>query len=339
MTQITDGMLRQELMTRRGRLATAMLLASDRVALEGLLQQVDGALARMGDGTYGLCTVCHDTVEADRLAADPLLTLCIDHLDAEGRRALELDLETAARVQAALLPRPDLSICGWEVNYRYQPARLVSGDYLDLIPTAPLGDDLWLVFGDVSGKGVAASMLMSHLKATFRALLAAGPPLTDLVATASRIFCESTLAAHFATLVCARLAADGSLELVNAGHNPPLVVCPQGVRRLAATGLPVGMFAGARYTAVPLTLDEGETLLLYTDGLTEGTSSKGEEYGIARLERVVAAHADASAEELTAACLADFDAFRGATPRGDDLTVLAIRRWAAAGEARQRSAA
>ena len=88
----------------------------------------------MDEGTYGICDVCHGSVEKDRLIADPLVRLCLDHLTSEEQRALERDLELAAQVQRGLLPKSDVRYRDWRVHYLYRPAGIVSGDYCDLIP-------------------------------------------------------------------------------------------------------------------------------------------------------------------------------------------------------------
>src|SRR6202040_713669 len=188
-------------------------------SLSDLLSEVDAALSRIDQGTYGICETCHDPVEKERLLNDPLVRFCLDHLTREEQRALESDLELAARIQKGLLPPPELSAAGWQVRYQYEPAGPVSGDYCDVFES---DGGLLFLFGDVSGKGIAASMLMSHLHATFRSLAGTDLPLDHMVAAANRIFSESTMAGQFATLVVGRASRDGSVELVSAGHLPVL---------------------------------------------------------------------------------------------------------------------
>ncbi len=190
--------LRTELEQRRERLHAALHSPAADASLSQLLTAVDTALSRIDQGTFGLCEECHDKIEAERLLADPLVRFCLDHLTSAEQRALESDLSLAARIQRALLPKPGLAPAGWDVRYHYQPAGMVSGDYCDLFET---DGGLLFMLGDVSGKGIAASMLMSHLHATFRSLAEAGLPLDRMVENANRIFCESTLAGQFATLV------------------------------------------------------------------------------------------------------------------------------------------
>jgi sigma-B regulation protein RsbU (phosphoserine phosphatase) len=144
---------------------------------------------------------------------------------------LEHDLELATRIQRGLLPDPAQALDGWEFAYHYQPARIVSGDYCDIVAA---DGAMYFLLGDVSGKGVAASMLMSHLHAMVRALISVGLPLSALLERASRVFCESTLPMHYATLVCGRATADGEVEICNAGHVPPIVVRAGGITLLEA---------------------------------------------------------------------------------------------------------
>src|SRR6185503_14138609 len=162
------------------------------------LEQVDSALDRMNDGSFGLCKACNEPVEHARLLSNPLADYCLDHLSAAERRALEGDLHMASHVQAALLPRRQFTSEAWDVYYHFEPAGVVSGDYCDLVEGA--SGDLYFLFGDVSGKGFAASMMTAHLHAMFRALIAASLPIEQLLARSNRLFSESTLPSAYATL-------------------------------------------------------------------------------------------------------------------------------------------
>ena len=153
---------------------------------------------------------------------------------------LEGQLVRAAEVQRSLLPRRHRRFSGWEVGYTYEPAEFVSGDYVDLIPARDGG--FYFVLGDVSGKGIPASILMSHLHATLRAFLRMDLPLSEVLERTSQIFCEITLPAQFATLVVGRAASDGTLDICNAGHVPVVLVGGDGIRKLSSSGPPVGVF-------------------------------------------------------------------------------------------------
>jgi phosphoserine phosphatase RsbU/P len=315
--------LRTELEQRRERLREASHSLNADASLSQLLTAVDAALSRIAQGTFGLCETCHESIETERLLADPLVQFCLDHLTNAEQRALESDLSLAARIQRALLPKPDLSPTGWNVRYHYQPAGVVSGDYCDLFET---DGGLLLMLGDVSGKGVAASMLMSHLHATFRSLAEGGLPLDRMVEDANRIFCESTLAGQFATLVVGRVAQDGSVEFVNAGHLPVLHIHSDGVTPKDSTGIPLGMFCDTRFPVHRLTLAHGDSLFLYTDGLTEARNNVGAEYGLRRIQTLAARHTGIEPAGLIAECLGDLLSFQEGMKQTDDLTLLAMRR-------------
>src|SRR5258705_3809532 len=186
MVTAIEPLLREQLVERRQRLEAAIDVLPDTPEIIRLLGEVDAALQRMDRGVYGLCEVCHDPVEAERLLADPLIRFCLGDLTPYEQRALEEDLQLAAQIQTGLLPHHDKKVPGWDVAYYYQPAGVVSGDYCDFID----GEDhtLHFVLGDVSGKGVAASMLMAHLHAMFRTLISINLPLSEMIERASRVF-------------------------------------------------------------------------------------------------------------------------------------------------------
>ncbi len=322
MATLEIAFLHSQLKERKRRLEAAIALAPPNGSLSGLLREVDSALERMAEGSYGMCEECHETIEQDRLLADPLVRYCLDHLTEPQLAALQRDLDLASEVQRNLLPQAGLCAGGWETSYHYSPVGPVSGDYCDLIPS---DGQLFFALGDVSGKGVAACMLMTQLHALFRSLTSMNLPLGQIVTQANRVFCESVLAGQYATLVCGQAKPNGEVEIHNAGHWPVIVVGRGGVLRIESTGLPLGMFHEGEFSATRLQLEAGDTLFLYTDGLSEAGSADNE-YGVDRVTRLVRQQAARPPAELIAACLDDLRAFADADPRGDDLTLLAIRR-------------
>jgi sigma-B regulation protein RsbU (phosphoserine phosphatase) len=318
---------RAELNQRRHKLESALATQRESDHLLGLLADVDGALARLDNGTFGLCEVCHDPIETERISADPLVRFCLDHLDEQEQRALEQDLALAARIQTALLPSKDLSTSGWESHYRYVPAGLVSGDYCDVI-RPDNGDGLFFATGDVSGKGVAASLLMSHLQAIFRSLVSIGMPLAQVMSQANRLFCESTLPSSYATLVCGWARPSGELELSSAGHCHPLILRRDGVSVLETGGLPLGMFGSGHYSVTRSILEAGDSLVLYTDGVTEARNRAGAEYGLDRLLDVLESRHGLAAREVAAVISEDLETFRSGTARADDVSVMVVRHAA-----------
>jgi sigma-B regulation protein RsbU (phosphoserine phosphatase) len=315
--------IREEILARRWRLEQAYQTTRGDAQIERLLQEVDLALSRLDNDTYGLCEVCYEPIERDRLLADPLVRFCLDHLSPAQRQLLEDDLELAKQIQAELLPPQGMTAAGWDTAYHYEGAGLVSGDYCDLLE---FGGHLYFVVGDVSGKGVSAALLMTHLHATFRALVSQDLAIDVIMERASRIFCESTLPTYFATLVCGKATVSGEIELSIAGHQPAIVTHGSDVMTIEATGLPLGMFCDERFTVSRTRLAEGDSLLLYTDGLTEAVDSTGEEYGTRRATDILERNRSRPAGRIIAACLEDLQDFRSGTPRNDDLTIMVVQR-------------
>jgi phosphoserine phosphatase RsbU/P len=311
----------EQVVERREKLQAAIGALGPRPELTGLLAEVDAALERLARGTYGLCDTCHEPIEADRLIVDPIARVCLDHLTRSEQRALEQDLQLAARVQRGLLPDPASAPPPWDVAYHYEPARVVSGDYCDIVV---VDDDLYFMLGDVSGKGVAAATLMAQLHALLRALVPSRLPLDELVARASRLFCESTLPMHYATMVCGRATREGEVEIANAGHLPVFVSEASGVRSFGATGLPMGLFCEQTFSVERIRLSPGDGLLLVTDGVSEAESADGAQFGLERVASALHDRRAAAAASLVAACVADVRSHAGTRPC-DDTSVLALR--------------
>ncbi|NWG14053.1 MAG: SpoIIE family protein phosphatase [Acidobacteria bacterium] len=320
----THSTIRQQLVERRGRLQEWIAGGMDRPQIARLLEEVDDALDRMERGTYGVCVACGEAVEERRLLVDPLLRNCLDHLTTEQQRALEHDLDLAWRLQQELLPRRDITLAGWEIDYHYEAVGPVSGDYCEVMPLADGG--MFFSVGDVSGKGIAASMLMSQLHAIFRSLGNLGLSLEDMMSRANRLLCESSMPSFYATLACGRAGESGEVEMCNAGHLPSLWVQGHQVKRIEGGGLPLGLFCSGKYRVDRIRLNPGDSLILYSDGLSEATNPQLEEYGLDRLSSLLVNLRSEPPRALIEACLTDLRQFLGDVPKNDDLTVLAIRR-------------
>src|ERR1017187_6903994 len=134
-----------------------------------------------------------------RLECNPLVRFCLDHLSQAEMLAHQQDLDLATQIQSKLLPLRDIALESWDARYRYLPVGAVGGDYCDLIVLGD-GKSIFFAVGDVAGKGVAASLLMTHLSAIFRSLLSLDLPLAEQIGRANRLFCEGTAPSHYATL-------------------------------------------------------------------------------------------------------------------------------------------
>jgi sigma-B regulation protein RsbU (phosphoserine phosphatase) len=292
--------------------------------LEELLEAVDTAIEQLETGDYGLCEVCDAPIEGEYLAEDPLARICLECLSPTQRSALEYDLRLASDIQQRLLPEREFEAKGWEGTFHYEPHGPVSGDFYDVINGV---DDTLVLLGDVSGKGVSAALLMSHLSAIFRGLAGRGMPLVNIMEQANRLFCAAIPAGSFATLVAARLLADGEIELSNAGHVPPIVQNGR-IDQLPPDGVPLGLFAQSTYTSQRLRLRYGDRLVLVTDGLIESRDERGQEYGLEAMSSVVESYPGLGPSELLGRLAADAGRFRGGRTADDDTTMMVVRRTA-----------
>ena len=325
MNSIEINSIRYQLEERRSKLQETINDFKNPTELLNLLNDVDSALKRMNNGTYGLCEVCHDPIEDFRLKQDPLMCFCLDHLTSSQQRALEQDLQLAAQIQNALLPKNNLIIGGWEFNYHYEPAEIVSGDYCDVVRAEEKMKKQLFIIGDVSGKGVAASMLMSHLHAMIHSLTSLNLDVRELVERANRLFCESTLSTHYSTLAFILAHNSGEIEICNAGHCAPILIKGNQVTKIDATGVPIGLFCSSEFGVNKYKLESGDTILLYTDGLSEAVN-KDEEYGEARILKLAESRKSVAPQKIITVFLEDLKLFLSGRLKSDDLTLMVIKR-------------
>ncbi|MCK5378998.1 MAG: SpoIIE family protein phosphatase, partial [Acidobacteria bacterium] len=201
------------------------------------------------------------------------------------RDRFQRELEVAATIQGHLLPQcpPDLS--GFRIHAMSNPTRHVAGDTYDLLVQ---DGDLVVTVTDVSGKGVGAGLIASGVQAGVRLLVPEDFRLEDLASRLNGFLCGATDDNRFATFAMIRIVPDGSLYAVNAGHCPILVRrCDGRVEQIASSGLPLGILDGVTYETESLNLRPGDTVFLYTDGLTEAENPEEEEFGQDRLIDVV----------------------------------------------------
>ncbi|MCP4897684.1 MAG: SpoIIE family protein phosphatase [bacterium] len=319
------SVLRATLVNRRHRLAQLPESALGPNVV-GLLADVDAALDRLERSSFGTCTNCAGNVEIDRLRADPTTTICLDCLSQPERRALEHDLELAWQVQESLLPPHDFVFDDWVGHYLYRPHGAVGGDYVDVLPVEGDNNKLLVMLGDVSGKGVAAALLMSHLHALFHATASTGATLAEVMNRASRLLCAAAPSNVYATLVAARLQSGGAVELCTAGHTPPLLVTDTGVRELATDCLPLGLFCETPYTTRSLQLEPGDALILYSDGVSESINPDELEFGTPGLRAAVEKASWQTATDLVNTVSGAALQHRHGAAALDDISVMAICR-------------
>jgi serine phosphatase RsbU (regulator of sigma subunit) len=247
----------------------------------------------------------------------------------EANRRLQKDIDRARKIQEGLLPQGIPIVPGLEIAWKYLPAAKVSGDYFDCFPVdAALPDGPHcLVIADVSGHGISASMVMAMFKVLLRREVRPGRPLVDTLARLNRTLLEQVGGLHFVTVFLAMVDSSArTLEWCSAGHCPQLLChCDGRVEELAADGVFVGMFDDLQATSRIQPLGTGDSLLLYTDGITEAENPQGELYGMERLTLSLGKASVNSPEVRLTSLLADMNEFSAGARNQDDLTLVAIQ--------------
>jgi serine phosphatase RsbU (regulator of sigma subunit) len=247
--------------------------------------------------------------------------------EAARRRELEKEMAIARQIQLTLLPESLPEIPGYSVFAMNDASRAVSGDFYEFQGREE-GDEQVIVIADVSGKGMAASLLAASFDALLMGPIEVGHP-TDLICSrvSRRLFMRTPPERYVTAFICALDPKSGRLGYTNAGHNTGLLVRADGsLQLLEANGLPIGLFADVAYERAEVTLAPGDLLLLYTDGITEAANPKGDEFGLERLQAVVRRHAREPLIALAVAIETAVEVFADGTPFGDDRTLVMLRR-------------
>ncbi len=241
------------------------------------------------------------------------------------KKRLQGQLEVARQVQLQLLPASDPVIADFDISAYNFSTEEVSGDYYDWVRI--YDDQLGLVIADVSGKGVPAALLMAFLRASLRAAIHIGYAPHISMAKANNLLWESIERNQFVTAFYGVLdTSNRTLAYSNAGHNPPLMVNANGSAHfIERGGLPLGMFRDTRYYEYYLSLEPGQVLVLYTDGVTEAANKSDEEYGRERLAQRVLEGRHLGARELIDFIQQDVLAFTDGRGADDDITFFVIK--------------
>ncbi len=244
-----------------------------------------------------------------------------ERLQAEHRAAHELEL--ARQVQAKLLPQAGPRLRSLEYAGRCVQARAVGGDYYDFLDAGE--GRVGLVLADVSGKGLAAALLVASLHASLRSQSPRDGDLASQLRTVNRLLYEATETNRYATLFLGHYDdADRRLRYVNCGHNPPLVLRREGaLERLAPTAMVVGLVANWTCETAEVMLEPGDILAIYSDGISEATDRRGEEFGEARLVRAIQANRDRDVRSLLDVIFAEVRAFSEGEQADDQTMVIA----------------
>jgi serine phosphatase RsbU (regulator of sigma subunit) len=241
------------------------------------------------------------------------------------RDEYEHDLTLAAQVQRRVLPKP-LVCSNLELAAAMQPAQLLGGDYYDFYKISDEVVDV--VIADVSGHGAAASLLMPSLAVALRLRARELDGPAAIIKDLDGVFRQITNAATFVTMFYARFdQTRRTLQYANGGHNPPLLVRPKtGETLLLDAGGPIlGILPQAQFSNTVVTLDQGDILTLFTDGVTEQENEAGDEFSVKRLEEVVHSREAEPASALVTRISEAVSTFAGAKPQVDDFTVVVVK--------------
>nr|MBA3320771.1 SpoIIE family protein phosphatase [Pyrinomonadaceae bacterium] len=242
------------------------------------------------------------------------------------KKRLEAQLEVARQVQLELLPARQPQLEGFDISAYNFSTEEVSGDYYDFYQI--YDDHLGIVIADVSGKGVPAALLMAFLRASLRAAIHIGYAPNISLAKINYLLWESIKNNQFVTAFYGVLdTTNKTLAYANAGHNPPLLIDATGrdAQFIERGGLPLGMFRDSRYYEYYLPIEAGQTLVLYTDGLTEAEGADGVEYGRERLAVKVREGLHLSAEDIIKFLYEDILEWTQGRGSGDDVTMVIVK--------------
>ncbi len=241
--------------------------------------------------------------------------------------ALENELQIARSMQQSILPTEFPSSSSWDMFAGMEPARDVGGDFYDIL-RLPHGR-IALAVADVSGKGVPAALFMMSSRTLLKGASVGRTAANEALREVNRLLNESNEASMFVTVFLAIFNPEsGKFSFANGGHNPPLLVRADGTMSLLEkpAGIALGLLPDFEFEEGTATLEPGDTVLLYTDGVTEAENEKGEQFGMERLQALFAVSPPPNSREATKAVFDAVNEFAGDSPQFDDITCLTLRR-------------
>jgi sigma-B regulation protein RsbU (phosphoserine phosphatase) len=274
-------------------------------------------------------------IRSETAAAGAAIILFVLMLELKDKLTAQKELEAGRTVQEALKPERSPRVPGWDLWLFTRSANEVGGDLVDFIRVN--GNRFGVALGDVAGKGLRAALLMAKLQATLRALVGDVTSLAGLGTKLNQIFSRDTIPTIFASLVYfevqpesnpapTHVASPGLVRVLNAGHFPPLTVGGAQVEKMERGGAALGILHSTTFTEQRAELQKGDSLFVYSDGLTEARNEAGEYFGEGRLLDLLPQLAGLSAQEIGERVLSEADRFVGEAKRNDDLSIVILRR-------------
>jgi sigma-B regulation protein RsbU (phosphoserine phosphatase) len=281
----------------------------------------DGAL--LSDTTRaGLETLAKeaaDAIESARLYSEEL-----------EKHRLEQELNIAAQIQQALLPKGDYAGRGVETAAVSVPCRAIGGDFFEYVELPDGG--FGFALGDVAGKGAPAALLTAIVQGGFATRATDGERPARIMTRLNQAIIHRAVRARFVTMIYGIVSPDGQLTYCNAGHNPPLLIGRAGVRRLEGGGIVLGVLEQAAYEDVSVALSPGDVIVVFSDGVSESVNPNGEQYEDHRIADCVRAHLESSPKVMLERLAEDVGAFSAGAAQPDDWTALILRYHGSAAE-------
>jgi phosphoserine phosphatase RsbU/P len=236
---------------------------------------------------------------------------------------MEQEMRIAAEIQQALLPKAARAGTYFRAAAASLPCRSIGGDFYDYVELN--NGSLGFALGDVAGKGPPAALLSAMMQGIFAAQAATSDTPSKTITRVNLALYRRGIESRFVTLMYGVLDPDGQLVYCNAGHNPPLIISKEGVRRLERGGPIVGLFEGASYEEETLRLTPGDWLIIFSDGISEAMSASGEEYGEPRIIECIERNAAMDPSRLIEALFSDVREFARGAAQSDDITAMVLR--------------
>jgi sigma-B regulation protein RsbU (phosphoserine phosphatase) len=295
-----------------------------------LLNDIDKALGRVENSSFGVCEVCKGEVELSRLEVQPVRQVCLSCITEEERTTLEHELTVASRIHRALLPQSYEKIDGFDLAVKSIAAGSIGGDYYDFLPSINNSGSR-IVIGDTMGKGLPAGLLMANLQGALRIY---GEQLDSPAALVTRLnqwLCRNIPVTKFVTLFCARIqngnSKESKLTFTNAGHPHPILIRKSGELELLDTdGGILGVHEQFTFKDKSVSIAPGDILVLYTDGITEAENYHGQMFGEERLISYIKNRKSEPFDNFVDILLSEIQSFSEKPELEDDTTVIALRK-------------
>jgi len=290
------------------------------------IEVLDDAMQKAADDTLGICKICHYPVDDSLIEMDYTSEVCLAHFSPEEISHLEYELELSQIVQRAMLPQQVPHIAGVDVAAFSRPAQIVGGDFFDFLNFR--SGAYGFVIADVAGKGMSAGMIMASVQTALRSLIPISEDPVEVLTHLNRLFSHNLQFSTFVTLFLG--AYDPATKLLtycNAGHNPPLLCHPSGYSGVAyewlrPSGAAIGLVEDPQFQGEQIQLQVGDTLLLYTDGVTETFNERDEEFGYEGLVDLTRKNLALPSKTLIRELQSELHDFSGNHQPADDITII-----------------